>query len=672
MPAAPSYLPARDFPARILIAAGVAACIAGFVAHHMWTWLPAARFGESLLLAALVALLAWPLRRWRGWAWADALAIVWLALAALMGGVVPTLAVLATAAGALALGGWIAGRGRPGLALPAGFALLAGVAGWLLPLPVHRVWIYLPILVGLVAMRRAVLRSYLGAMHAEWRSAVHGAPRAAAWATLALGLASAGAWLPTMQFDDLAYHLGLPWQLMLHGRYALDPTHQVWALAPWAGDVLQAAPQLIAGAEARGPLNLVWLVIAAAGMWQLGGRLHLAPALRWGCVALFASLPTLAALLGGMQTELPAVAATLWLAVLVLAADSGRRELFAGALLCGLLLGLKPLHAVAATALLGLAGWRWRAPLARPSNWPALLAAAVLAAAVGASSYAYAFAIAGNPVLPLLNATFRSPYFAPRDFNDPRWHAGFDADLIWDLTFRTSAYFEGWNGGFGFVLVALAGAWIAALLGRQTRALAICAAFALIVPLAIIQYARYAFVGLALLLPVCVAALQRHLPGTVAAGIVAALAVVNFAFQTNAEGVLHTGAVKRALVALGRDAPLFERYVPERVFAAHIRARSPDAVVLDLSGAAHAEFAGRGRTTAWYSPGLEAARAVADADPSGAAWARLLRRERITDVLLRPDRLTPAQRAGLLRSGAHLRMTVDEAQWWHVPEAPRR
>ena len=35
-----------------------------------------------------------------------------------------------------------------------------------------------------------------------------------------------------------------------------------------------------------------------------------------------------------------------------------------------------------------------------------------IAFAVGGSSYAYAWGITGNPVLPLLNATFRSPYFA--------------------------------------------------------------------------------------------------------------------------------------------------------------------------------------------------------------------------------------------------------------------
>ena len=57
-----------------------------------------------------------------------------------------------------------------------------------------------------------------------------------------------------------------------------------------------------------------------------------------------------------------------------------------------------------------------------------------------------------------------------------------------------------------------------------------------------------------------------------------------------------------------------------------------------------------------------------DADPSGEAWARLLHDHRIAHVMLRPDSLTPAQRAGLQRSGATLEATAGEAQWWRIPD----
>ena len=71
-------------------------------------------------------------------------------------------------------------------------------------------------------------------------------------ALLLLGLASTAAWLPTMQSDDVAYHLGLPAQLQATARYAMDARLQVWALAPWNGDVLQGVAQMLASRESRG------------------------------------------------------------------------------------------------------------------------------------------------------------------------------------------------------------------------------------------------------------------------------------------------------------------------------------------------------------------------------------------------------------------------------------
>ncbi len=670
MPAAPSYLPARDAVARVLIWAGVAACAAGFVAHRMWLALPAARFGESLAIAALAALLAWPCVRVRGWAWADALMLVWVLALIAFGGLVSALAVAVLAAGAMAVGAWLLGPHRPWLAWTTGAGLIAGVAGWVLPLPVHRIWIYLPLLGALIVWQRASLRMQARHAWASWRSAVSTAPRAAAWSVIVLGLASGGAWLPTMQYDDLAYHLGLPWQLLMHGRYALDPTHQVWALAPWAGDVLQGIAQVIARAEARGALNFVWLLCASAGLWGLSGQFGLRPTMRWGVVALFASLPLVAALMAGMQTELPATATTVALAALAFETRATRRELVALAVLIGFLIALKPLHAVAAVPLIACALWRNRA-LLQEHGWQSLTLP-LLAVLIGGSSYAYAAAVAGNPVLPLFNATFRSPYFAARDFYDARWNQGFDIALPWDLTFDTSAYLEGWDGAFGFVLLALAGAIAAAATSRDTRVLVACGLFALLAPLVALQYARYAFVGLVLLIPAALAVIDRALSARATAALVVGLCTFNIAFQTNANWMLHTGAVKRAVGALGRDEPLLARYAPERVLAARVRAETPGSRVLDMHGAAHAEFAGNGRTTTWYAPAWEAARVGADADASGGAWSALLRREAVSDVLLRPASLGTARRAGLTRVGAYPVLTVGEAQWWHVPKAGAR
>ena len=76
-----------------------------------------------------------------------------------------------------------------------------------------------------------------------------------------------------MQSDDVAYHLGLPAQLQATARYAMDARLQVWALAPWNGDVLQGVAQVLAGREARGALNALWLLVAAGAMHGLAAVL---------------------------------------------------------------------------------------------------------------------------------------------------------------------------------------------------------------------------------------------------------------------------------------------------------------------------------------------------------------------------------------------------------------
>lgn len=659
----------RNSLAGATVAAGVVLGAAGFISHQLWAQLPAARFGESLLLGGLVAAGAWLLRRWRRWQWADAIATVWLLALLALTDVLPALAVALVTVGAIALGGCVAGRGRPLLALFSGLALTAGLLGWLLPLPVHRWWVYLPLIALLIVLRRAALREDASLAWQSWRDAVAGAPVAAAWAVMALGLASAGAWLPTMQFDDLAYHLALPWQLMVNGRFALDPSHQVWALAPWAGDVLQAVPQTLARAEARSAMNVMWLVATAVGLWRIGTLLALRPVLRWASLALFASLPLSASLLGSMHTETPAAAITVMLASLILDERAReRKHLFAAALLLGFLFALKPVHALAALPLLGWAGWRLRSTI----RWNALLPSSAIVVLVAGSSYTYAWHIAGNPVLPLFNSVFRSRYFAAHDFADARWNGGFDVNLFWDLSFDTSRYMEAWDGGVGFVTVVLAGAWLLAFGSSRTRGLALCATLAMLGPLSVMQYARYAHPGMVLLIPALIAALDPALAPRRVGHLLIALCVLNLAFQGNAHWMLHTGGIKRSIGLLGRDQPLFTRYVPERGLARAMRQRNIDGRVLLLDPAFpyYAEFMEQGRGTAWYDPGLEAARHMADADTSGKTWAALLRNAAIDEVLLRPASLTPAQISGLRLAGGRLELTIGEAQWWRLDPGP--
>src|SRR5690606_35898091 len=121
----------------------------------------------------------------------------------------------------------------------------------------------------------------------------------------------------------------------------------------------------------------------------------------------------------GMQTELMTAALLATVATLGYAAPS-RRTVLAGCVVLGLMAATKLSSAGFAVLLLPWLAWRHRAAL----DARTVAAGLVLLALAGGSSYAFAWGIAGNPVLPLMNDVFGSPHFGGA-FRDERWHAGF-------------------------------------------------------------------------------------------------------------------------------------------------------------------------------------------------------------------------------------------------------
>ncbi len=656
----------RTAAGRVLAWSGLAATITGAVVHDLFEgWRPP-RTLAILVVAGL--LLAWPLRRFARCSWASAIALYWCALLPVFADPLPVAATLLAAAAATALGGTLLRDEDLAARCIAGTALAAGVLGWLMPLPIHLRWIYLAACAALLAWQWRPLWSGLRSARVAWTDSVATAPLSAAFAVMLLGLAGTGGWLPTLQHDDIGYHLYLPWSLMLDGRHPLDPEYHAWALAPWFADVVQAVPQVLAGAEARGAVNALWLALAASGLWRLclalGGDARAA----WWTVAAWASLPLTAALAGGMQTELPTTALLAWLVVLG-HRPASMRGVLAMALLAGALVATKLAAAAMALALLPWLAWRQRAALG-----PATVAVAMaLMALVGGASYAFAAVIAGNPLLPLANGMFGSPYFPAEDFSDPRWQAGFDAALPWHLTFDTARYLEADAGAGGVVLVALAGTWLLAIAMRRTRAFALLTLALMAGLLATSQYLRYVYPLLALALPALVVATTRAEPRHWML-LLAPVIVLNLALQPRGHWMLGANVVKHALSARGADAPLYETFAPERQLAAIMReTMGADArgnvLMLSDFGPMPAEFGRRARTIIWYDPSLAARAATADRDASGEAWIQLLRDEGIGEVMLRPDELSPPRRAALERLDARPRAAVGRVEWWQLPPA---
>ncbi len=651
---------------------GAVLLAAGLVRSDLLAQLPANRASELLVLALLAWALAWVLRRVLHGrtarpAWASALALAWCPALLLFCGVLPVLATLLLALAACALGTRLAPRQPMTLQLVLGLALLAGGLGWMLLLPVHYRWSYLLLCAGLLFWQRNALLPSLHAARARWQISVQQAPRSAALAVMITGLASTACWLPTLQYDDLTYHLRLPWQLMLSGVYTPAPEQQIWALAPWASDVIHAFAQVLAGAEARGPVNALWLLVLGAGAWQFARHLSAGPVLRWFAVALVASLPLTPGLATSMQTELSSAAVLVWMCALTAAAPKGGLRFWLQlAVLAGLLAASKTMAAATAIPVL-----LW-ALLRHP--WPSVSRIVLVIATglvVGGASYAQSAWLTGNPVLPLFNGVFQSPYYAPVNFADARYQLGFNAALPWSLTFDSARYFESRNGAAGVVLVALAGCWLLALLRPATRAAALVTAAVLVVPLLPVQYLRYAYPGLVLLCVVAAAAVN-DLPLRAAVGLLAAVCVLNVGLHANGNWMLRGGAVKQLVLAGGDVQPLQEHYAPERALASALRdgGRTDGTILLlDAGEPFAAEFGQRGRSVSWYAPRNQQAAAAAEQDPLGSRWSMLLHTLQVSEVILRTETLTAPQQRALQLRGAVLREERGGRQWWSLPAA---
>jgi len=654
----------RPFDA-VLVWAGFAACAAGWFAHRLWLDVPWPRLADQLVLLLASFALAGVVRRLAHAAWATSLAVVWFAALVFFAGVPAVLATLLLAAAALAIGGLFVREGTPVLALACGLATIGGVDGWLLALPVHRWFVYAPLLLLPCAWRWRALAYAFVQMRDGWRNAIAASPRGAMFAVALCGVTSSVAWLPTVLADDVNYHLGLPSHLLRHGRHVPDLANQIWAAAPWFGDTLQGIAAVLARGEARGALDLLWFALAASAAWTLAARFASAR-MAWLCVALLASLPLTAGLLGGMQTELPAIGLLLALGVaIVQPRDAARSISLAIGVLAGGLVALKFSQAVAALVMLAWALVRRGRPGAR-----AFVAGAIAFVVVAGSSYAQAAWLSGNPMFPLFNNVFHSPLLDARQLDDARWHAGFGASLPWRITFFTDEYLEYWRGAFGFAWIALAGAWLLALRDARTRGLAFAASAILLLPLVPMQYARYAFPGFVLLLVPLVVACAAALGERRAAFALAALCALDFAYLANANWLQHTNALRVLVRTHGDATAVFERYAPERALIARLRARDDgESIVLALDPAtpAIAELAGRGRSVAWYAPKLERERIAANADDSGVRWIALIRGVNAHWLLLRSETLDAAQRAALDRLGAKREEAIGGAELWSVP-----
>lgn len=261
---------------------------------------------------------------------------------------------------------------------------------------------------------------------------------------------------PEVSSDGLGMHLAIPTIIAYDARWAFDFREHTWALMPMGGDFAFTAAYLLGGEAAARLFNFALLVAITAMIYQ-SSRRWLTPSPALLVAALFASTPMVQLVTGSLMVE------NVWAAMILGAALSlWRGELLWAGVLFGAALSSKvgALAFVAPAIVAGLNHVR--------KQWRLAGAAALLFIVFGAPPYLNAWRQTGNPIYPFLNNVFKSPYFdtGPASAQDIRFRKPFTWKTPYEVTFRSTEYFEGRNGSLGFQYFLLLGS-LAILIGRR-------------------------------------------------------------------------------------------------------------------------------------------------------------------------------------------------------------
>lgn len=506
-------------------------------------------------------------------------------------------------------------------------AVLLGTVAWLavwgvlIHFPVNYPAVYLGLcLLSLLALVRVSaatapdLRAHAVALRAWMESIPFWA-----WAS---GLALVGwtlrwASLPSVFYDDQAYHLRLWTELLTQQRALFDVSGQIWSVAPFAVDLLHAGVSLMAAADARGAMNLALGTMLLALVARVLHRLGYPAWVQWLMVVLMASTPMLGNLLLSLQAELLLAVVGLAGLRLVIDAQGGWRGTHVlGVLACSAMCAaIKLPGAVLGVALLAALAVRWwtlRGSAPVPSQhlrWTAWLMLVPLAF-VALHSYGLAWQVTGNPVFPLYNGIFRSPLIPAANFSDTRWVRGFSLVNYFRVFFHTSEFFEGnkytagWQYLF-FLPFALAALWRRNVPTGLRIALVPMLGFGLVM-FHVTQYWRYMFPVMPMA-AIVLAALFFWNGGygrkLAVFGAITCI-VANVLFFPKVSWVMMSAA-QPAYTSAGKD-QLLRRYAPAASLTQEVNRLAPGSRVFYPAEAPHgATLNGSPLYVTWYAPSPE-------------------------------------------------------------------
>lgn len=312
--------------------------------------------------------------------------------------------------------------------------------------------------------------------------------------------------LPTFMYDDRAFHLALGNQLIFHGKALFDLQHHLWAVTANAGDVLYAIPHLITGLDSRGPVNFIYFVVTFLLSEKILEEIDVFDVPKYLILALIFSLPITHVLAASMQTELLTTVMALAAVLALLKLRSGVFEaIYALLLLSACLVAIKTtgVFIVIPIIFMAVSSIRKILPKAESFEFARIAMVVGVAIAVGVVGYVYCYWVTGNPVFPLFNKVFKSPFFDSVNFFNPRFVGHFDWKLLYAMTFQSSRFFESGDGTLGFQFILFIPALVVSFVSLREKSpliyVLIPAIFFILLVAAAQQYIRYIFPGLVLL-----------------------------------------------------------------------------------------------------------------------------------------------------------------------------
>lgn len=324
--------------------------------------------------------------------------------------------------------------------------------------------------------------------------------------------------MPERYADALALHLLIATTVEALGRWHFDVGTHLWATMPMAGDFVFVIAHLLGGELSAKLINMALLLAIVGLLYALARRIS-GGTFAMGIACLFLSMPVAFIETATLFIENPLTAfilggfaATTRLWPGAADYDSASRTVVAVFLMIGAAFATK-LTGVILAGPIGL--FALICLVRRNGIGKSLPTMAACATVVLLSCHAYvnAWLATGNPVFPLFNAVFRSPFLPAINFENPNYLATFTLDIFARIAFDSSRYMEAWNGasGFQFVLLGIATLAAALLRPRALTVLALAAGMLLVVAVsANTVYIRYLYPAFPLLLLGCAGLIRNE------------------------------------------------------------------------------------------------------------------------------------------------------------------